>query len=79
MIDIRLEPCMSLKELTGRIPVKRSTRTLYRYCRQGVLVRGTKRRVKLEFLWVEGDMYSSVEAFNRFLAALKQGDATDGG
>lgn len=67
MIDISTEECLPLKQLANELPVERSYRTLLRYIHNGVRKKSSKEIVKLEFIRVGGEVYSSKEAFFRFL------------
>lgn len=67
MIDIGQERCMTLRELSSHLPVERSERSLRRYISDGVRSKVTNEIVKLDGIYVGGELYSSVEAFHRFI------------
>ena len=71
MIDVASETLLTLREAAGRIPGRRGGQRIhvsavYRWAQRGV------RGVVLETIPVGGTLYTSVEAIQRFCAALAQ-------
>ena len=77
MVDIFTEHCTPLKELAAALPVQRSYSTLYRYATEGMRIRNSDEVVKLESTIVGGEIYSSREAFERFINALNSRGVTE--
>jgi hypothetical protein len=74
MIDLNKEVIYSLAALRKKLPVKRSYKTVMRWCRDGLKVGGRRKNVLMEYVVVAGSRYSSLEAFQRFVAECTKYD-----
>lgn len=61
---------LTLKEASEVLPGNPHPCTVYRWCRQGVPVRGTSGRTELRHIYVGRRMFTSQEWIEEFLAAL---------
>lgn len=67
------EQHMPLSELRKHLPLKRDVRSLRNWITKGVKVPGRgERRVRMEAVWIAGDIHSSVPAYQRFVAAQNE-------
>lgn len=68
------ETALTVQQLRGKISgdQKPAVETVHRWAREGILVRDTGMRVYLEVRKVGGRMFTSWEAFERFIDAINQ-------
>ena len=69
-IDPLTEHVLPLKELGRKLPGRPEYTTMVAWCKQGRINWHTRKRVKLELIYLPGGRASSLEAYQRFVAAL---------
>lgn len=71
LMTLTKERLYSLSEIRGKLPVRRSLRTIKRWVYDGASVKsGHVERVHLEVVCVAGSLHTSIEAVERFLERL---------